>query len=81
MTTLRTDDTRRAFAWARAAGGAIPLALASVLLEIGLITPWVDHLADDDPTFHYTQHGFIYLGGVLMGVALHKARAASRRTR
>ena len=82
MTTLHTDDRPRpTLSGTRTAASAIPLALFSVLLEAGLITPWVDHLADGDPTFHYTQHGLIYLGGVLMGVALHKARSAARRLR
>jgi hypothetical protein len=80
MTTLHTDDRpRQAPTGERAGVGAIPLALFSVLLEVGLITPWVDHLAESGPTLHFTQHGLIYLGGVLMGVALHKARSAVRR--
>jgi hypothetical protein len=49
-----------------------PLVLAALalLLEILLITPWVDDLADDNPTVHFTQHGLIFVGGVLMGWAL-----------
>jgi hypothetical protein len=49
-----------------------PLVLAALalVLEILLITPWVDDLADGNPTVHFTQHGLIFVGGVLMGWAL-----------
>lgn len=53
------------------------LVIAAVLLEIVLIMPFVDHLADANPTIHFTQHGFIFLGGVLMGFALREARAGA----
>ncbi len=42
----------------------------AVLLELFLLMPFVDHIADAHPTVHFTQHGFIFLGGVLMGWAL-----------
>lgn len=58
------------------ASRALLLALASVALELLLLTPWVDDAADGNPTVHFTQHGLIYLGGVLMGFAL---RELSRR--
>jgi hypothetical protein len=45
--------------------GALALAL-----ELVLITPWVDHAAERNQTVHYTQHGLIFLGGLLMGYAL-----------
>jgi hypothetical protein len=60
--------------------GSAPRALAiatfALLLELLLITPWVDHLADRNPTVHSTQHGLIFLGGVLIGFAI---RDLSRR--
>ena len=46
------------------------LVAAAALLEIVLIMPFVDHLEDSTPTIHFTQHGLIFLGGVLMGIAL-----------
>lgn len=51
-----------------------PLVLAALalVLELLLITPWVDHLADDNPTVHFTQHGLIFVGGMLMGWALRE---------
>ena len=51
-----------------------PLILASLalLLEVLLIMPWVDDLADGNPTVHFTQHGLIFIGGVLMGWALRE---------
>jgi hypothetical protein len=52
---------------------ALALVLFAALLEVVLILPFVDHLADDHPTIHFTQHGLIFLGGVLMGIALRDA--------
>jgi hypothetical protein len=51
---------------------ALVLATVALCLEIVLITPWVDHLADGNPTIHFTQHGLIFVGGVLMGWALRE---------
>jgi hypothetical protein len=52
---------------------ALALVIFAALLEVVLILPVVDHLADDHPTIHFTQHGLIFLGGILMGVALRDA--------
>lgn len=49
------------------------LLMLAVLLEFVMILPFVDHLADRQPAIHFTQHGFIFLGGVLMGLALRDA--------
>jgi hypothetical protein len=61
---------------------ALALGAASLVLELSLITPWVDDLADKNATFHFTQHGLIFAGGLLMGVALRdvivRARHADR---
>ena len=54
------------------------LVMAAALLEILLILPWVDRFADGHPTVHFTQHGFIFLGGVLMGIALRDVHHGSR---
>jgi len=51
----------------------------AVLLEVVLLMPFVDHLADANQTIHFTQHGFIFAGGVLMGMALRDVQRASRR--
>jgi hypothetical protein len=50
-----------------------------VLLEVTLLMPFVDHLADSNNTIHFTQHGFIFAGGVLLGLALRDVQRTSRR--
>jgi hypothetical protein len=57
---------------------AVALLIFAAVLEIVLILPFVDHLADSHPTIHFTQHGFIFVGGVLMGIALRDAYLNSR---
>lgn len=57
---------------------ALRLVLFAALLEVVLILPFVDHLADSHPTIHFTQHGLIFLGGVLMGMALRDAYRLTR---
>jgi hypothetical protein len=58
---------------------AFCLVAFAVLLEITLLMPFVDHLADANQTIHFTQHGFIFAGGVLLGMALRDVQGASRR--
>jgi hypothetical protein len=58
---------------------AFRLVMFAVLLEVVLLMPFVDHLADANQTIHFTQHGFIFAGGVLMGMALRDVQRASRR--
>ena len=50
-----------------------------VVLEVVLLMPFVDHLADSNNTIHFTQHGFIFAGGVLLGMAIRDVQRASRR--
>jgi hypothetical protein len=57
---------------------ALRLVVFAALLEIVLILPFVDHLADTHPMIHFTQHGFIFAGGVLMGLAIRDVQRASR---
>lgn len=57
---------------------ALRLVVFAALLEVVLILPFVDHLADTHPMIHFTQHGFIFAGGVLMGLALRDVQRASR---
>jgi hypothetical protein len=54
------------------------LVVFAALLEITLVLPFVDHLADTHPMIHFTQHGFIFAGGVLMGLAIRDVQRASR---
>jgi hypothetical protein len=52
---------------------SLSLVAIAALLELLLIAPFVDHLADSNPMIHFTQHGLIFAGGVLMGIALRDA--------
>ncbi len=75
-TTLEANNAGQIRRTAR--GRALRLVIFAVVLEVVLIMPFVDHVADANPTVHFTQHGFIFLGGVLMGWALrevHRFRA------
>lgn len=58
---------------------AFRLVAFAVLLEVVLLMPFVDHLADSNNTIHFTQHGFIFAGGVLLGLAIRDVQRASRR--
>ena len=58
---------------------AFGLVVFAVVLEVVLLMPFVDHLADANQTIHFTQHGFIFGGGVLLGMALRDVQRASRR--
>ncbi|HUA05233.1 MAG TPA: hypothetical protein VMB27_15115 [Solirubrobacteraceae bacterium] len=57
---------------------ALGLVMFAALLEIVLILPFMDHWADAHPMIHFTQHGFIFAGGVLMGLAIRDVQRASR---
>ena len=61
---------------------ALLLVLAGFVIELVLITPWVADAADENATVHFTQHGLIFVGGLVMGWALRdlrlNARAGSR---
>jgi hypothetical protein len=57
---------------------ALRLVILAAMIEICMVLPWVDHLADGNQTIHFTQHGFIFAGGVLMGLALRDVQRASR---
>ncbi|HUA49201.1 MAG TPA: hypothetical protein VMA77_28455 [Solirubrobacteraceae bacterium] len=51
----------------------------AVLLELTMLMPFIDHLADAHPMIHFTQHGFIFAGGVVMGLALRDVQRTYRR--
>jgi hypothetical protein len=56
---------------------ALCLVMFAALLEVVLVMPFVEQLAAN-PTIHFTQHGFIFAGGVLMGLALRDVQRTSR---
>ena len=58
---------------------AFLLVVFTVVLEIVLLMPFVDHLADSNNTIHFTQHGFIFGGGVLLGLAIRDVQRSARR--
>jgi RsiW-degrading membrane proteinase PrsW (M82 family) len=58
---------------------AFSLVAFAVLLEVVLLMPFVDRIADSNNTIHFTQHGFIFGGGVLLGLAIRDVQRAARR--
>jgi hypothetical protein len=56
---------------------ALCVGVFALVLEISLITPWVDDAADGNSTIHFTQHGLIFIGGLIMGWALRDLRLAT----
>jgi hypothetical protein len=72
--TLPIERTRR-----RLRMRAFGLVVFAVVLEVVLLMPFVDHLADTNNTIHFTQHGFIFGGGVLLGMAIRDVQRAARR--
>jgi hypothetical protein len=56
---------------------ALYVGIFALVLEVSLITPWVDDAADGNSTVHFTQHGLIFIGGLIMGWALRDLRLAT----
>ena len=54
--------------------GALALGTCGFALEVLLLTPWVDDFTESNATVHFTQHGLIFVGGILMGWALRDLR-------
>jgi hypothetical protein len=75
----RTEEARRRLPLLTPRQAVLVGALGMVL-ELLLITPWVDDLADRNATVHFTQHGFIFLGGLVMGWALRDLRLTALLT-
>lgn len=73
----RGPRPRRA-ASSRRALRALACALLAFVLEILLVLPFVDELSERSFAVHVTQHGLIFLGGVLMGAALWSLYDLSR---
>lgn len=71
------ETSRRAFLPLMPPRSALLLGVVALALEIALITPWVDDAADSNATVHFTQHGLIFVGGIVMGWALRDLRLAS----
>ena len=57
---------------------ALAIGLAGFTLELVQLTPWIDRLASDNDTVHFTQHGLVFAGGMLMGWALRDLRLIAR---
>ena len=57
---------------------ALAVGLAGFALELVQLTPWMDRLASDNDTVHFTQHGLVFAGGLLMGWALRDLRLIAR---
>ena len=57
---------------------AVALGAVGLLLQVLVLLPPVDRAITTNPTLHYTQHGVIFLGGLLMGVALRDLLVAGR---
>jgi hypothetical protein len=57
---------------------AVVVGALAFVLEALLITPWVDDLADRNATAHFTQHGLIFVGGLVLGWVLRDLRLQSR---
>ncbi|HUA43609.1 MAG TPA: hypothetical protein VMA77_00165 [Solirubrobacteraceae bacterium] len=72
MEAIPADQIRR-----RTRVRAMRMVVFAALFELFLVMPFVDRYADAHPTVHFTQHGFIFLGGVLMGWALRDVHRAS----
>ena len=72
--SLPVDSARR-----RLRLRAFALVVFTVVLEVVLLMPFVDHLADSNNTIHFTQHGFIFAGGVLLGMAIRDVQRSARR--
>ncbi len=49
---------------------AVLVGALGLLLEIVTILPPVDEATETNATLHYSQHGLVFLGGLLMGLAL-----------
>jgi hypothetical protein len=50
-----------------------------LLLEVLAILPPIDRATATNPTLHYSQHGILFIGGLLMGIALRDLMVAVRR--
>jgi hypothetical protein len=58
---------------------AVLVGALALLLEVLAIIPPIDDATATNATLHYTQHGVLFIGGLLMGVAIRDLLVAGRR--
>ena len=58
---------------------AVLLGGLGLLLEVLAILPPIDRATATNSTLHYSQHGVLFIGGLLMGIALRDLMVAVRR--
>jgi hypothetical protein len=74
---MATESPRARLLPLMPARSALVVGVLALVLEVCLITPWVDDAADGNSTVHFTQHGLIFVGGLIMGWALRDLRLAT----
>jgi hypothetical protein len=55
------------------------LAAGGLAVEVIAILPPIQNATETNATLHYTQHGVLFLGGLMMGVALRDLLVSGRR--
>lgn len=63
------------------ARAAVAVAGAALIVDAALVLPIVDEAIEQNRTLHETQHGFVVLCGLAMGVALRDVLVHHRRGR
>ncbi len=58
---------------------ALVLGAIGILCQVFVLLPPVEHAIEESQPFHYLQHGIIFVGGVLMGIALRDLWLMRRR--
>jgi hypothetical protein len=58
---------------------AVLLGGIGLFLEVAAILPPIDDATATNPTLHFSQHGVLFSGGLLMGIAIRDLLAAGRR--
>ena len=60
---------------------ALVLGGIGLLLQVIVLLPAVDHAVEESAPLHYLQHGLIFGGGLLFGLALRDLLLLQRRSR
>ena len=58
---------------------AVLLGGLGLFLEVAAILPPIDAATETNATLHFSQHGILFTGGLLMGVALRDLLVTGRR--
>ena len=58
---------------------ALLLGAIGILCQVIVLLPPVEHAIEESQPLHYLQHGIIFVGGVLVGVALRDLWLMNRR--